>query len=167
MNKRVPIRPGVGTDSDRYVSLQSAIDAAYDLPDGHIHEGPIDPSTGYPSYYDVDDGHAGREFTDDTTMTYPITIQRYTGKPFSPHTFFADGLEDVGEGVLTTNHSQSSYGHPVLLVDGRAYGSADIPSDWALCPSPTLLGRHDASTPRHRAVRAALDNFLAPKEAAR
>ena len=31
----------------------------------------------------------------------------------------------IGAGVLTTEHSASSYGQPVLLVAGEAYGTAD------------------------------------------
>ena len=31
-----------------------------------------------------------------------------------------------GVGVLTTEHPSSSYGQPVLVVRGRAYGAADI-----------------------------------------
>lgn len=38
----------------------------------------------------------------------------------------------LGEGVLTTNHACSSYGVPVFLAGGMAYGPADIPDQLAL-----------------------------------
>lgn len=31
-----------------------------------------------------------------------------------------------GPGVATINHSASSYGQPVVVVDGQAYGPAEI-----------------------------------------
>jgi hypothetical protein len=33
----------------------------------------------------------------------------------------------IGSGVLTTDHAASSYGQPVLVIDGRAYGAAEAP----------------------------------------
>lgn len=42
-------------------------------------------------------------------------------------------LPDGRSGVLTTEHSASSYGIPVLVVDGVAYGSAEA-SGWRLTP---------------------------------
>ncbi len=36
-------------------------------------------------------------------------------------------ISDLGaEGILTTDHALSSYGQPVLVVDGSAYGSGDV-----------------------------------------
>lgn len=32
-------------------------------------------------------------------------------------------------GVLSTEHSQSSYGIPVLVMDGQQFGAADMPLD--------------------------------------
>ena len=37
--------------------------------------------------------------------------------------------DDTGrtrEATLTTNHAASSYGRPVLVVDGQAYGPVDL-----------------------------------------
>ena len=53
--KTVDIKPGdAADDSYRYDDLQLVIDAAHNC-GRHIHEGPADPATGYPSYYDVCD----------------------------------------------------------------------------------------------------------------
>ena len=38
----------------------------------------------------------------------------------------------VGKATITTNHPTSSYGIPVLVFEGVARGSADVPSDWIL-----------------------------------
>jgi hypothetical protein len=45
-------------DAERYYTLQEAIDAASMLNNGHIHNGPVDASTGYPKWYDVCDGES-------------------------------------------------------------------------------------------------------------
>jgi hypothetical protein len=52
----VPIRPGPpAAEHETVATLQAAIELAYGTP-GHIHEGPINPATGYPSEYYVCDG---------------------------------------------------------------------------------------------------------------
>jgi len=57
--------------------------------------------------------------------------------------------------VLTTDHPQSSYGVPVALIDGEAYGPADrvqggmtaaaIVADWASRKERTQDDRRDAA----------------------
>lgn len=37
------------------------------------------------------------------------------------------GSERIEPAVLTTEHAQSSYGLPVLLIGGQVYGPADLP----------------------------------------
>jgi hypothetical protein len=35
-------------------------------------------------------------------------------------------VTDIGPGLATVNHAASSYGRPVVVVDGVAYGPAEI-----------------------------------------
>ena len=54
--KSVPIKHGSpAPGAEKCYTLQEAIDMA-DCTPGHIHEGPINPATGYPSVYYVCDG---------------------------------------------------------------------------------------------------------------
>lgn len=50
---------------------------------------------------------------------------------------------DLGTGVLTTDHAASSYGQPVLVVDGRAYGPNDtvaVPDGFRSIDRPLWVG---------------------------
>lgn len=55
MEKSVPIKKGPPSrDHETVYSLQAAIDLAYGTT-GHIHEGPINPATGWPVAYHICD----------------------------------------------------------------------------------------------------------------
>lgn len=69
--------------------------------------------------------------TDQTTAASQTTASLY---PTEASMHLLPGYEpqviptlDEGEVVLTTNHARSSYGQPVLLWQGEAYGPADLP----------------------------------------
>ena len=57
-------------------------------------------------------------------MTHTITIYRESDT-FDPMAILSN-LETVGEGTLTTDHAASSYGQPVLVYEGTAYGPGDV-----------------------------------------
>jgi len=45
-------------------------------------------------------------------------------------------LVEVGKAVLTTHHAASSYGQPVLVMDGQVRGPGDIPDEWQIGMQP-------------------------------
>jgi hypothetical protein len=45
-----------------------------------------------------------------------------------------DRLYSDKRGHLTTDHAASSYGTPVLVMEGEAYGSADVLPFWPQLP---------------------------------
>lgn len=53
---------------------------------------------------------------------YSNRIRELSGEPFDLLT----ALEDT-EAMLTTERAESSYGQPVLVYRGRAYGPGDLP----------------------------------------
>lgn len=57
--------------------------------------------------------------------TQKVTIYR------TPLDGYAPDSTRIGEGLLTDEHAASSYGQPILVVAGRAYGPGDLPAtDW-------------------------------------
>jgi len=67
----------------------------------------------------------------------------------------------VCDGLLTTDHSRSSYGMPVLVVGGTAYGPADWPRTIGIPPLPAKLqdGQVDLTERWNDAVCAYLDSL--------
>jgi len=63
-------------------------------------------------------------------MESSCTIYIDDGTPFAPETILSR-LVWAGEATLTTEHSASSYGQPVLvLADGSVLGAGDVPDAW-------------------------------------
>lgn len=58
---------------------------------------------------------------------YPVTVT------------LRDGTER--DGALTTNSSASSYGQPVVVIDGTAYGPADVVGVWWGDDAPDAIAR--------------------------
>jgi hypothetical protein len=70
------------------------------------------------------------------------------GKPFDATCLLA-GLVEVGVGTLTDEHATASYGQPVLLYDGSAYGVADVPVAWEITPAQSdWPGSHEPPYPQ-------------------
>lgn len=59
------------------------------------------------------------------TMHIPVSIQQIAIDPTKANAQPWAAL-DVRGGVLTTDHASASYGQPVLIVEGVAYGPGDL-----------------------------------------
>lgn len=60
------------------------------------------------------------------TNTTTIKVCAFWGHPDPDnHLALSSGTEDCEHGVLTTDHAASSYGLPVLVLDGQAIGPRD------------------------------------------
>lgn len=70
---------------------------------------------------------------------------------------------ELYDGILTDEHSASSYGQPVLVYEGRAYGPADIVHTWAGDEPAFRLGQRGIGrgskdfTPEQLALQAKWD----------
>jgi|GEM_PF-3906443 len=66
-------------------------------------------------------------------MTVEVGIYDDTWRPKDVIHLIPD---PIGSGVLTTDRAESSYGSPVLVVDGKVYGPAEVPKYWVIVAGP-------------------------------
>lgn len=60
-------------------------------------------------------------------------------------TVYRSGREEATPAVLTTQHSASSYGLPVLLLAGKPYGPGDLPDAVLVVRDPVIAARAEAA----------------------
>lgn len=83
-------------------------------------------------------------------MLHNVKIYKRNNRPFDAAQLLS-AIDDIADGVLTDEHATASYGQPVLVVGGIAYGPGDVPSCWEIATTE--------DTDTARAARVAFDRL--------